>query len=89
MTMAMSIIHHCGGHKSHVYSILCPERIKKDLTAFLSRVLMLRSIARTVRACYNKVWGLMLLHIKSFTVHWHFQIPQWVIQTLSTSAEVA
>lgn len=82
MTMQLSIICHCGGHESHAYFIFGPERIKKDLTAFLSRVFMVRSkvkIACMVWAYYDTVWRLMWLHLKNFTVHWHFQILQWVI----------
>lgn len=79
--MQMPIICPCGGHESHAYFILSPERIKKDLTAFLSRVVMLRSIAKItsmVWSCYDRLWRLMQLHLKNFTLHWHFQILQWV-----------
>lgn len=47
--MQIPIICPCGGHESHAYFILGPERIKKDLTAFLRRVLILRSIAKIAR----------------------------------------
>lgn len=43
--MQMPIIDPCG-RESHTYFVLGPERMKKDLTAFLSTVLLLRSIAK-------------------------------------------
>lgn len=70
------------GHEIHIYSILGPERVKKDLTAFLTRALKSRSIAKVasmVWALYNRAWRIMLLHLKNFTIDWHFQIFQWVI----------